>query len=237
MITLHDLFIGSFPVTQAFGVNYDTYSWIKDYRGISILGHNGVDFGYNGQEPILLNPFPKTSEVVCSFVGWDENGYGNWIRIWDKTQSCVILYAHLKSVDVTAGQTLRFQQQVGIGDSTGWSTGPHLHCGFYTVDSMGNKLNRDNGYDGFLNVLNKSNVTWQLLNPTAPAPITQPPAETCDPNWRIERDTNWNLYQDQVKKVTELQAIIAQKNVEFDAALKREREALISAVIEKVKTL
>jgi len=222
MVTLHDLFIGNFPVTQNFGENYETYKWIKDYKGNSIKGHNGVDFGYNGQSPILLNPFPKTSTVVCSFTGYDASGYGNWCRLWDKTQSCVILYAHMKSVDVKAGQTLRFQQQIGIGDNTGWSTGPHLHCGFYTVDSIGNKLNRNNGYDGFLNVMNKNNVTWQLFNPTKPSEET--PVVDCDPHWRIERDDNHKLYLKEQEKVTRLQKEIQDYKTKYETLLASVRQ-------------
>jgi len=223
MITLHDLFIGNFPVSQNFGENYETYKWIKDYLGNPILGHNGVDFGYNGQSPILLNPFPKTSEVVCSFTGWDKDGYGWWLRLWDKTQSCVILYAHAQEINIKAGETIRFQQQVAIGDSTGWSTGPHLHCGFYIVDAQGNKLNRDNGYDGYLNVMNKKNVTWNLLNPTKPSDAT--PIVDCDPQWRIDRDKNWDLYLAEKEKVTLLQA----SEAKLSSALEQERASVALA--------
>jgi len=37
--------------------------------------------------------------------------------------------------------------------------------------------------------------------------VTQP--VTCDPNWRIERDTNWNLYQKEKEKVEKIKTFIA----------------------------
>lgn len=166
MKKLHDLFIGDYKITQNFGVNYEAYKWIKDYKGNPIKGHNGVDFGTPNHTP-LLNPFPKDSEVVVSKVGYDEKGYGWFLRIWDKTQRCVALYAHCEKILVKEGDRLAFQQLVAYSDNTGWSTGPHLHFGFYEVDDQGNKLNRDNGFDGYLNPLSGV-VKWEILNPKTP---------------------------------------------------------------------
>jgi len=41
------------------------------------------------------------------------------------------------------------------------------------------------------------------------------PVATCDPNWRVERDTNWNLYQTEKQKVTELQKQLVQKEQQW----------------------
>ena len=170
MVILHDIFIGTHTVSQGFGKNPSSYSWIKDSRGISILGHNGIDWGYGGKNGIqLLNPFPKTSKVVVTRVGFDKAGYGWFTRLWDKTQNCVVLMAHCQEILVRVGQVLTFQQLVAFGDNTGWSTGPHLHLGFYMVDDAGNKKNRANGFDGYLDALNPSFVEWKILNPKAPA--------------------------------------------------------------------
>jgi len=161
MIVLKDLFIGEFPVSQVFGVNYETYKWIKDYAGRPIKGHNGVDFGYGGRNDVLLvAPF----DCVVSKVGYDKNGYGYYLRMWDKKQQCVVLYAHCKEIKVREGEGLICGQLVAIGDNTGWSTGPHLHCGVYKVDDEGNKLNRDNGFDGWLNILDGRSFKWEVQN-------------------------------------------------------------------------
>ena len=43
-----------------------------------------------------------------------------------------------------------------------------------------------------------------------------PPQPTvfCDPNWRVERDTNWNLYQTEKNKVLSLQTQLSQKDTQ-----------------------
>lgn len=179
MKTLHDTFIGDYPISQTFGVNYETYKWIKDYKGNPIKGHNGIDWALPSGTS-LLNPFPKGNDVVVSFVGWDKDGYGNWLRVWDKTQRCVALFAHLSKVLVDQGDTLFFQQEVGKSGNTGWSTGAHLHFGFYEVDDEGNKLNRDNGFDGYLHPMSGV-IEWKILNPTKPGekPPQEDPLQAC----------------------------------------------------------
>jgi len=168
-VKLHDLFVGSFKISQRFGENPQNYSWIKDKAGLSIKGHNGVDWGYGGANGIeLLNPFPKGNDVVCTRRGYDQGGYGHFTRMWDKTQNAVILYAHCEEILISEGEHLYFQQHLDLGNNTGWSTGPHLHLGFYRVDEKGNKLDRDNGYDGYLNVLDTNKAEWEVLNPKKP---------------------------------------------------------------------
>jgi murein DD-endopeptidase MepM/ murein hydrolase activator NlpD len=36
-------------------------------------------------------------------------------------------YAHLSQVNVFCGQQVNAGDVIGLGGSTGWSTGPHLH--------------------------------------------------------------------------------------------------------------
>jgi len=161
-IKLYRPFKESFSVTQEFGENPETYKWIKDVFGNPIKGHDGTDYGYGGQNSVeLFNPFPKGNEVVVSRIGWDEKGYGWFIRIWDKTQKFVILMAHCREILVKEeDNSVSFKQLVAYGDNTGWSTGPHLHLAGYFVNSRGYKQNRANGYDGYVNLLDKDSFDW-----------------------------------------------------------------------------
>lgn len=170
--TLQDFFIGDYKISQKFGANYETYKWIKDINGNPIKGHNGIDWGYGGKNGAqLLNPFPKGHEVVVTKVSFDSGGYGWYLRMWDKTQNFVVLFAHCQEILVKEWQTLKYQQLVAYGDNTGWSTGPHLHGGGYFTDADGNKLDRSNGYDGWVDLLNKDIVTWDIKNPTKPGEL------------------------------------------------------------------
>ena len=61
------------------------------------------------------------------------NGYGNYVIIDHGKDSkgtiYVAWYAHMQSVAVSAGQTVKKGQIIGYVGSTGWSTGSHLHFG------------------------------------------------------------------------------------------------------------
>lgn len=161
-IKLYKPFKEDLRISQGFGENYESYKWIKDVNGKSILGHNGTDFGYAGVNGIkLFNPFPKGDDVVVSHVSFDKDGYGWFMRVWDKTQNFVVLMAHGQEVLKKAWESVGFRENIMIGDNTGWSTGPHLHLAGYHVDEEGNKLNRGNGYDGFVDLMDKRITEWQ----------------------------------------------------------------------------
>lgn len=46
------------------------------------------------------------------------------------------LYAHMSSVNVKAGQLVKYGDRIGIMGTTGFSSGPHLHIGTVTGDYM-----------------------------------------------------------------------------------------------------
>ncbi len=190
MIKIHDLFIGQFPISQAFGQDPETYKVIKDINGNPIKGHNGIDFA-TPTGVVLLNPFPKESTVIVQKVGFDQAGYGIYVKLWDKTQKCGVIYAHCQKVVVAEGAVLFFQQQVAISDATGWVTGPHCHVGYYGLDDAGNRTMRDNGYDGYQNLLDKTKVNWELFNPSKPADAAAKPA--ADGTVTITADTHTKL--------------------------------------------
>jgi len=63
---------------------------------------------------------------VVVYAGWSNNGYGNMVML-DHGNGWQTLYAHLSSVNVGCGQSVGQGQLIGLGGSTGNSTGPHLH--------------------------------------------------------------------------------------------------------------
>lgn len=63
---------------------------------------------------------------VVVYAGWSNNGYGNMVML-DHGNGWQTLYAHLSVVNVGCGQSVAQGQLIGLGGSTGNSTGPHLH--------------------------------------------------------------------------------------------------------------
>ncbi len=94
--------------------------WVSGNTYNNPAGHYGADFGLtNGQEV-----YASHSGVVL-VAEWSNVGYGFNVviandRLWSR-------YAHLKAFRVTAGQTVVAGQVIGSGDTTGNSTGNHLH--------------------------------------------------------------------------------------------------------------
>jgi hypothetical protein len=118
MITHHPV-RGTVYITQPFG----PANWNAVYSH-----HNGVDFGgrfdviaagrgtvvHSGYDP---NPDPK----------W-KGGYGLYVIIQHEND-LKTLYAHLEYASVKIGDVVIGGECIGKSDSTGYSTGHHLHFG------------------------------------------------------------------------------------------------------------
>lgn len=67
---------------------------------------------------------PAAGRIIAA--GWDDTGYGLHVRILHSWGHVSIL-AHNESLLVKVGQMVRQGQQVSWSDSTGNSSGPHVH--------------------------------------------------------------------------------------------------------------
>jgi len=125
-------FNGEYKRTQGFGENPSMYA------KYGFKGHNGIDYG-----------LPTNTQVVASHSGkvvearFDPSGYGNYIKIENDKEGSIL--AHLNSFQVKEGDTVSEGQPLALSGNTGYSTGPHLHWGYYT-----HPRNRQNGYGGFI---------------------------------------------------------------------------------------
>src|SRR5699024_10171136 len=105
---------GHVVVTSGFGPR-------KSPGGIGSTYHNGLDFAPpNSSTP----PIISAKDGVVSHAGW-MGGYGNTVMITHG--DVTTLYAHMSSINVSAGQVVKQGQQIGIMGTTGNSTGVHLH--------------------------------------------------------------------------------------------------------------
>lgn len=96
--------------------------------------HNGIDIA----RPAGFQIYAADNGVVSS-AGW-ENGYGNTIRI-NHNNGMETVYAHLKSINVSVGQTVGQGRQIGVMGTTGRSSGIHLHFEVIQNGSSQNPMN------------------------------------------------------------------------------------------------
>lgn len=183
---LSDIFEGDYPVTQIYGNNPDYY------KQFGLAGHEGIDFGTPTGTPILA-PFDG---IIIRDI-FDDKDYGNFTIVWDQKQLCAVWFCHLQDVTTKIDDTVTKGQVLGHTNNTGNTTGPHLHFNFVETDASANRLNKNNGYQGFLDALDPNLVEWhiagrQVRRPVAPPISPIPSGGVLPPN-----------YDEIIKKATE----------------------------------
>lgn len=83
--------------------------------------HRGVDIALN-----IGDTVKSALPGRVNTVGYEKNGYGQYIIIAHE-DGMETLYGHLSQIIVSPGQKIDGGSPIGIGGSTGNSTGPHLH--------------------------------------------------------------------------------------------------------------
>lgn len=84
-------------------------------------GHLAVDIAIGTGTPVVA-----ADSGVVVFSGWSSLGYGYMVMI-DHGNGFQTVYGHLSAATVACGQSVYKGNQIGLGGSTGNSTGPHLH--------------------------------------------------------------------------------------------------------------
>lgn len=111
-------------ITSGYGVRKDPFT--KKNKQ-----HRGIDFaGKIGTELYAVAP----GRVISA---GERSGYGTTVEI-DHGLGFTTLYAHLSKIMVSRGDWVRPGTIVGLGGSSGRSTGPHLH---YEIRYKGNQFN------------------------------------------------------------------------------------------------
>ena len=83
--------------------------------------HQGIDLPYPTGTPVRVAFDCKVR--ISDYVG----GYGNLVVV-RHANGLETFYGHLSQRDVAAGDWVSAGDVIGLGGSTGRSTGPHLHC-------------------------------------------------------------------------------------------------------------
>lgn len=122
--------------------------WYEEY---GLKGHNGIDWAYKKGTPVV-------APVRCyvQYVGHDK-GYGNYARLYTETiDGCFLelVFAHFSELKVDKGKWIEEGTLIGLGGSTGNSTGNHLHLGIrphITLPNGNTKIkDYNNGYFGYI---------------------------------------------------------------------------------------
>jgi len=104
-------------ITQPFGVN------AAYYRRFGLPGHEGVDFRAPHRTPIYA---AAPGHVYLVYEGGQYHAYGIHIRI-RHAGGYKTIYGHLAEALVEVGDQVEAGQVIGRANSTGNSTGSHLH--------------------------------------------------------------------------------------------------------------
>ena len=120
-----------YRLSSTFGYRTDPFS------GRTTM-HRGVDFAMKPGNPIYV-----TGDGVVEKVSFEFFGYGNSVLV-DHGFGYKTRYAHLKSIGVVEGMSVKRGECIGESGNSGKSSGPHLH---YEVIYKGRPVNPYNYYD------------------------------------------------------------------------------------------
>jgi hypothetical protein len=110
-----------------------------------MLGHNGIDIPAFRWTPVYAAQSGRVDEVCTE----EARGLGVGVRTcapdgrWYRHR-----YWHFIAIDVENGDEVQTGDLLGYADSTGYSSGDHLHFELKEVDKDGQVLNPNNGYFG-----------------------------------------------------------------------------------------
>lgn len=127
-------------------VNFDLCGYVHPIEGelTSLFGprtrkyHYGVDLELDNGDPIV-----SAWDGKIRVTSFDRGGYGHYIVV-RHDNGLETVYGHLSDIKVFEGQTVRAGQIIGLGGSTGRSTGPHLH---FETRFLGNPINPERFID------------------------------------------------------------------------------------------
>jgi len=127
-------------ISQSFSNN--TGRLQEQYTKWGLDGHNGTDIVLYTGDNILA-----AHSGVCITDTIDSSG-GIGLDIWNEEGKFKTRYWHNMSNIAKKGDIIQRGQVIALGDTTGFSTGSHLHFNVKLTDDKGNTINKGNGYYG-----------------------------------------------------------------------------------------
>ena len=114
-----------------------TFSSEYGYRWGTL--HAGVDWACSVGTPVMAS-----ADGVVVRASW-YSSYGYCVDI-QHSDGSMTRYAHLNSMNVSAGQSVSQSEVIAYSGNTGFSTGPHVHFELWINGSTVNPLNYVNKY-------------------------------------------------------------------------------------------
>ena len=100
--------------------------------------HYGTDLKLNIGDPVRC-----AFDGKVRITGYEARGYGNYVVV-RHDNGLETVYGHLSKILVHENEPLKAGDEIGLGGSTGRSTGPHLH---FEVRYLGNAINPEKIFD------------------------------------------------------------------------------------------
>lgn len=141
------IFKNGYKITQEFGANPNYY------KQFGLNGHEGLDLIPKDNDWNMYNP--SNGGIVVKDVDDERFGgnYGNFFTIWYPKHKKALLFAHNFENYVDLNEKVDKGELLAKMGSTGNVTGPHVHIGCVETDEHGNRVNRNNGYMGYIDPL------------------------------------------------------------------------------------
>lgn len=138
----------SIPLTSGQG-----WRWGKIHKGIDLDGGDGA-------------PISSAQDAKVIFAGDKGDNYGNSV-ILRYSNGAETRFAHLKSMNVRSGQSIKAGQMIGRQGSTGSSTASHLHFEYYP---RGGAMT----YEGYGNAASVMDNYFRYGGNVKPKPLQKP---------------------------------------------------------------
>lgn len=121
--------------------------------------HKGVDLKLNSNDTVVA-----AFEGKVRVVNYEAKGYGNYVII-RHPNGLETVYGHLNKQLVKENQVVKAGQPIGLGGSTGRSTGPHLH---FETRFMGYAINPSAIFDFANHTTHTDEYTFSKTTYTEP---------------------------------------------------------------------
>lgn len=122
-------------------------SWVMPINNTHItskFGRRSYRWHYGTDLKLQLgDPVNASFEGIVRIVDYERRGYGHYVVLRHKN-GLETLYGHLSKTKVKIGDEVKAGQTIGLGGSTGRSSGTHLH---YEVRYQGNAIDPTKLYD------------------------------------------------------------------------------------------